>query len=417
MTKPLSAAALAAGLVLALPLSSQQVLRVDETGAGGAFLDLQAAVDAAVDGSLILVEDGQYAGMLIVDKTLRIAADAGAAPVLTDRIMIQSLAPTRSVELHGLTQRLGSAGVMVTIDQCAGSVLIQDCDLAQAPLAVPIAAGVSIVSSSAVTLVRTTVDLRPAPQILLFPFAVEARDSGLFVHGCDLYGGKGVPADPFTATDGGIGTPALQVAGGHALVSGSRLFGGPGGDGTFDPLFLLCADGGQGGPALRLVPDRSSAPEVVLSGVTLLPGPAGAGNGCSPGIPGVEPLDLQAGQVIEAAVLPREFASEVVVREGEVKTNQFSGQPFDFLWQMFSVNPGTIVYSPLITGVIYPGNPFFLRFRGVLDAAGEKTLSTTIADTGLAFVPLYEQALFYNTTEGFTVSNPQLVLLLDGATP
>jgi hypothetical protein len=121
--------------------------------------------------------------------------------------------------------------------------------------------------------------------------------------------------------------------------------------------------------------------------------------------------------VVEAAVAPRGFTSELVLREGEVKTNGFRGQPFDFLWQMFSVNPGTIVYSPLITGVIYPGNPFFLRFRGLLDAAGEKTLTTTIVDTGLAFVPLYEQALFYNATEEFTVSNPQLVLLLDAATP
>ena len=100
-------------LLLAAPAAAQQVLVVDSTGAGGAFLEVQDAIDAALDGDLVLVKDGNYATFTINAKTLRVLADSGEQPVIQGPIFVEDLAPNQSVELHGLTVDSLSAGVLV----------------------------------------------------------------------------------------------------------------------------------------------------------------------------------------------------------------------------------------------------------------------------------------------------------------
>lgn len=72
-------------LVLALaslPLAARlapggQVLVVDDDGGPGVdYTKLQAAVDAAAEGALILVHPGSYAGFTVFAKGLEIAASA-----------------------------------------------------------------------------------------------------------------------------------------------------------------------------------------------------------------------------------------------------------------------------------------------------------------------------------------------------
>ena len=70
-------ARLAALALLALPVRAG-ILVVDASG-GGDFLDLQAAVDASVEGDTILVRAGTYAGFVATGKGLLVAAERGAS--------------------------------------------------------------------------------------------------------------------------------------------------------------------------------------------------------------------------------------------------------------------------------------------------------------------------------------------------
>ena len=93
--------------------------------------------------------------------------------------------------------------------------------------------------------------------------------------------------------------------------------------------------------------------------------------------------------------------------------NVYEGLPGDLVWQMYSLAQGDIVFAPELLGAIYPGTPFYIPYRGTIKAQGVKTRTFVLNPLGVGYVPLYEQALYYNATESFTVSNPEFVTLLD----
>ena len=72
---------------------------------------------------------------------------------------------------------------------------------------------------------------------------------------------------------------------------------------------------------------------------------------------------------------------------------------------------------PDVFGPIYPGSPSVVRFQGMLNAAGTKTKSFAISDTGIDFIPLYSQAYYFDSGLGFYASNPRFVSLLGGTIP
>ena len=74
----LSSAALALTIGSASALSAQSVWTVDDSG-GADFTDLQAAVDAASSGDVLLVAAGVYGNVAVLGKGLTILGD-GAAP-------------------------------------------------------------------------------------------------------------------------------------------------------------------------------------------------------------------------------------------------------------------------------------------------------------------------------------------------
>jgi hypothetical protein len=84
--------------------------------------------------------------------------------------------------------------------------------------------------------------------------ALVARGSNLCVRGTTMVGTRG--SDGFLMSpDGGPGGAALVLRGGTALVVGSDLEGGRGGSGN--AIFASPGDGGDGGPAVRLVRARA----------------------------------------------------------------------------------------------------------------------------------------------------------------
>ena len=132
------------------------------------------------------------------------------------------------------------------------------------------------------------------------------------------------------------------------------------------------------------------------------------------GAPGPETV-VEAGSIQKPAAFERRFTADGIVRSGELTAISFHGQPFDFVWLIIALDADpAVTYLPEVLGAFHPGgSPLFFKFRGLLNASGEKTLSVTPSATGLDFVPIYEQALMYNQIEGFVASNPRYISFID----
>ncbi len=425
---------LTAVLGLSTTASAQIVRQVDATGANGAFTTIQAAIDNAAEGDVILVRDGAYGGFSIDGKALRIVADVGAQPILFSNgaadpiahISIANLASTQFVELDGLIVRVGTsspftpAGPLARIVDCSGSVLIQNCEFDafnSNPFVFGNARGLSIERSSAVTLVRTRIDM--TEQVTIFPSnALSAVDSSVYLYDSDLIGGAGRIGEGGQSVPSTSGVEALELTGGEMLVVGSRLTGGNGGDGDISPTFMICSDAGDGSPAviLRL---GASQPVLRISDSQLTSGAPGQTAGlCLPGLVVADPIELNAGTVQSLSRSFRSTELTPVARVGDSMTLRFEGEPFDLVWNLLSLETTTsVVYMPEFMGAVYPGGASQLFFRGSLGANGMKNRNFTLNDVGVDVASLYLQGFFYNSTEGVTVSNPQIAILMDASTP
>src|SRR6187455_3129144 len=99
----------ALALLLLAPLAGADVRVVSSTGP---YTQIQAAVNAASDGDLVLVKPGPvYVGFHVQAKSLSIVADAGAGTVPVFGTMIVSdLAAGQTVSLSGFVVNATAAG-------------------------------------------------------------------------------------------------------------------------------------------------------------------------------------------------------------------------------------------------------------------------------------------------------------------
>src|SRR6185295_9138873 len=70
--------------------ASAGVLVVNAAG-GAPYTTIQAAVDAAIDGDTVHVKAGNYTSFTISNKSISVAADAGAHPYISGGVRVQSL--------------------------------------------------------------------------------------------------------------------------------------------------------------------------------------------------------------------------------------------------------------------------------------------------------------------------------------
>lgn len=415
---------LIASTMLPNAVHGQQVIPVDSTGANGALVSLQAAVDAAADGDLILVKDGSYGSILVDSKSIRIAADSNQDAVNILSIKISNIAAGQTVEVHGLKQSGLLFGVLVWIENCAGAVLIQNCDFSLGAAPLLLSNNVYVSGCSAVTVVNTTVDSRTDEPLPFPAFAINCINSNLYLYNCDLFAGLGAAGVAFESTFGGgrimpgaEGPAAIRLAGGNLVASGCLISGGRGGSAGIHPLTDFCTDAGDGGPAIQLLPGMVP-PSATLVGCETLVGEGGFSGGlCAEGLPGAEIVKGQSGSFSEPPLFARSLSQTPVVRSGETMTLEYAGEAFDLVWLMHSVQPAAPLYSSLISGAVYPGIPFNIRFQGLLNGEGQKVLALPLSDSGFEFLPLYSQVLFFNATEEFTVSNPTFCSLLSNTQP
>lgn len=269
--------------------------------------EIQAAVDASVDGDVILVKSGTYATFSVPNKTVTIVADSAQVVNVDGAIRVRNLTAERTVVVSGLraTGRYGTGNDLVGdgffATNCAGSIRLQDCvlrgygyDSAVPCPAVP-RPGVELSDCADVALVRCTVTgSSNLPRLAQFPGGPAAREgpglvatnSSLAIHESTITGGSGGNlCNGFNdGTDGGdgvvlsssflfasrsnvaggegtsVGGPdSLAGWGGHGLVmfgASSQahllqcaLVGGLGGHNQNCVFCASCCDGNDGSPA------------------------------------------------------------------------------------------------------------------------------------------------------------------------
>lgn len=402
-----------------------------QAGPGHDFTQLQAAVDAAADGDLILVRDGTYLAPLdILGRSLSIGAEAGAQP----QLLSNTAAPLRIAQTPvGGSLILRGLGVQdLVLEDNAGTVWIEDCDLSGRP-------ALAVANSARVLLVRDTITGGDAFYCPSFPgpycefpsgIGVDATDSTLWVEGSTLLGGKGadeVGLDIFQPSAIGAptaGASAMRVQNGSVQVQGSTLSGGEGGSGSpfVGEIFTPCWNGQNAGHGLELLGASAASLDSSLIG-----GVGGSGDVCDSlfgppttmpdGEPGQAVLFDGASSYQALSGSSPELLADSPLREGESLNATFQGGAFELAALALADSSFSLQLSGLL-GWLHLGPNFVLLGSTGLDASGSGALSfpipANLLPAGVEGRLLYLQAAVCGAG-GCAFTPPSALSVLDGA--
>lgn len=403
-------------------LAHADVLVVAADGSGS-FNDLPAAVAAAADGDVLLVQSGTYSGFVVTDKQLDIVADSGANAVIQGQVAITGLGATRSLTLTGLVIR-GPASAppqstpALRFWNCAGSLRVQGCDVAGHAGAQCVddatgATGVEIAACQDVAFARCTLSGGDAGDFGAgFGYGgyggacIGSSNSRIALHDCTLRGGRG-----------SWWSAACGTANGYA---GS---GGDGGKFVSCPTIFAARSsflGGDGGRAF-FASCPGSGLELGASNVTTLE--------CSAlhGAPGVGTFGDCVGEDVTinppATYTPlagagRTLTTNRVVREGNDLRLELTGQLGDVV-EVTIAERARFQSSAAWRGVnlVRTPRPAPILLAGTIDSTGQIHFNWPITDLGpgVASRRFFLQAAFRDTTGVTTLSTPATVVLLDSA--
>lgn len=279
------------GVVAASKAHAGGVRIVEPTGTSN-YPNIQAAVDAAVNGDVVLVGAGVYSGFTIPYKALIVAAAPNGGAIVHGSVQIQGLLAGREVALIGLEVSGSNDLPALWVSNCAGHVLLQDCSFTGGggPYS-----GVDVTMSNSVALVRCTA----TGSLGYSDFGdfyggdgVRCSNSSLAVYDCSLVGGDAQQVCDYPPGDGGWGYRGEP--GSLLVASGSSARGGKGGNDCFcgkppgkggagfavgsgSALNLLDITATSGPPGISPCGiNAGSYPEIYNQGgtVTMYPGPA-----------------------------------------------------------------------------------------------------------------------------------------------
>jgi len=362
--------------------AAADVLTVAPSGAD--LSEVQAAVDAAAAGDLVLVAAGDYAAVTFPAHSLTVTADAGAAVELNG-LALPSLAPDATLVLRGLDV-LDAEGVALAVADLQGTLVVDDCTLVGADAGPGDPRGFSAVTlagTGAAHFTACTLEAGRGQNDGGFPGQGGASPGGhaLDVGGaprvalidCEVLGGKGGGISVSDCLEGALGGDAIRnLHGGDLFLGGCHVEGGGGGSGGWDGG--LCFGGsGEDGAAVFLSQGGSSpASRLTLRDTTLKQ------TGGFP--PLVNLIDLPV--ITHPAPMGRLVAS-APTREGDLlQLDVSAGAPGDQVLLLIALDPGHVTVlkfqAPLLLAGVAP--PIF--DLGVLDGAGALGASATIPELG-----------------------------------
>lgn len=397
-------------MAMAVDWAVASAVVVDDGGGPGVqFTDLQAAVNGAPNGGLILVKGGSYASFVVSGKSLVITAEANQTVTVSGSVTISNLSAAQSFAMSGIdvVSPSSSGFNALQVTDCIGPVLIERGEFTGAGIPLFLeGAGGRFTNSSHVTCVdcefRIVSSDGPSPGLVV-------SESTASLYFCSAIGGTGV-----LTSQGGTG---CRLLGGFLFAAGSTLRGGTGSIGNLSQPFGICSDGGKGGTGLVLSSAFSGAiPTARLLDTSLVGGAGGAPGGpaCNPGPPG-DPSLVEAGTIGTFAPKARRYDIPSPVREGTNGTITLSGDPGELVWLFFSAVQSP-AFSSLWKGTLLPGVPQLVIFVGALPASGTVTFNVVVpVDPSTVCVSLIEQALYHQPSTGFVASNPRLGVVLDAS--
>lgn len=385
-------ACLLPALALAAPMAAADVLIVDPAGSQG-YSQIQAAIDAAQDGDVILVRSGTYAGFALVQRSLLVRGDVNAKVVVAGGVAVADTPAGGVVLLADLEIRgadapptfsnLPGGNALALLDN-AGFVRVQGCLLRGGMGAVtsgfvstPGGDGCSMESSPKTALVDCTLNGGLGGGNPFFSslggvggHGLRTRTSGPALYDCTVLGGQGGYANEGVGQTGGPGGPGCEVLDYGIFASNTSFRGGMGGEGW---------KGGAGGNGLIV----QAAAQAQLLSCTLLPGISGHGFGGGNGLSGQA---SSGGGVL--AVLPgtaRVFSAPSLAADGSSVSVSVKGLPGDAIWLVPGKSPAHVPALGLF-GVWLVERPVFLTKAplAILGPSGQATVTLPIAAQGAA---------------------------------
>lgn len=358
-------------LAFALPARAGGVRIVDATGTRN-FPDIQAAVNAALDGDVLLVGEGSYPGFTIDGKNLSIfAAPPGAPVTVSGRVTLAHV--SGSSALVGLSVVPTAYDRALSVTDCAGDVVFQDCsfrghDGYSSPWTTQDASpAVDIAQSLRVALVHCGLVGGSSPDVLWFgntgKHGLGLQGSSVAVYDSWVFGGSGGGSWHDYPGEGG---PAADLQSSWMFASNSVFHGGDGGDDYYQPVPW---EGACGGPGITL----GATSSVHLLDVLAIAGAQGSPpwGGCS--TPGI---DNHGGLVDLLPGLARSFQLASVSVDRAPWALAIDGTPGDQVFLNRSTAP-VFQYEPTLSGVCTSRLPPFpsTSALGVVPATGQLTLS------------------------------------------
>jgi hypothetical protein len=413
--------------VLTAPSLTSGVLVVDDApGPGVTHTNLSAAITAAADGDTILVRPGQYGPFLIDGKSLELVADGAPSEVITaGENRVQNLAAHESVVLRGLRMTGILVGVpRLFVEQCDGSVLVEDCDIhtAISEFQGLWSASTYVRDSQRVVFTRSTLATGSGGGFFVTnltgtftgPHGLMARDSHVALYDCVVQG----TTSPKLGGQGGHGA---HVLGGSLFASGCTFRGGQGGVSGFttSPFGPISVPGGTGGDGVQLTTASTSTPAAVGRFVecTFEAGAGGtASPGASAGAPGQPWTTWFQAHVTFIAEPARSFDSTSPVHAGGSTTLTFGAPANELVFTAASLgmNP---THFPALAGTLVPTLPFVFTTIGTMPASGSLVLTLPLPTLppGTGALHIVHQAVFGTSTGMARLGSPSTLHLLDPA--
>lgn len=416
---------LCAALCIASVGTAQSVIVVDDSGGVGVdFIDVQDAIDASVAGDIILLRPGTYERFTIDGKGISIQAD-GPEVSMVGPLTIRNIPAQESLLLRGFDiENMIQQGfpnferAALLIEDCAGPVWVEglrtNTVLNQFPFFFNVTNfGTVVERCNSAMFARCELTVTGYDTNLGFDSpGLSILDSNVSLFDCLVRGGE----DHTVAPQNFSGANGIEIEGGTLFLSGCEVIGGSGLDGHIAGTMCEFCGGGDAGPGLRLL---AGNPSVTVLDTTITAGTSGLAGSCfmTPCDTGGGSLDIevQSGAIDQAAGIARRMTLNSPVRDGEVLTETWIGEPGDLVLLVFSGAQSPGYELPGIVGTNVLGIPYFLRLKGFIGPTGVKTQNIPIQNVvpALSGVPLYMQSFFVDGSSNIFSGGPSVSVLLD----